>query len=203
VHVVTPRVLLDERVVAVQPSLVRALGMNCAVVAQQVHYHLRSGGVRAYDGHEWVRLPYADLCDETGMTEKRARTAVGKLEADGVLVSAQPEHWDRSKWYRIDYERLDRFDTIRPTAPTGGSKRPYGRQSTAPTGGSLSSDTEDLSRARTREDQTARAQRATQERQMRDAERIDQERPSPRSQEHIARARAALNGRRTEDTAAL
>ncbi len=95
-------VLFDERVVAVQPSLVRAVGsVTAAAVLQQVHYHAQAGHVQE-DG--WVARTYADLGREIGLTEEQARRAVGKLESLGLMESCQPEGHVRRKWYRIAYD---------------------------------------------------------------------------------------------------
>lgn len=181
--------LLDERVVAVQPSLVRAFGMNCAVVLQQVHWHIRAGDTRHHDGHEWVRMPYAMIEDETGLTEKMIRTAVGKLEdPDGVavLVSCQPESWDRTKWYRIDHDNVG-LRPVRPSAREGGSNRPQGRVTTARRGASPLSDDEDPSRS------TRQAQDRIRDEQMAHLAEIDAEQPDP---DRLARIREIREARR-------
>ncbi len=97
--------LIDERVVAVQPSLVRALGLTRAVVLQQIHWHLgRAGHGVDYDGEVWFPVTQAELASETGLTEDVVHRAILALETAGLLLACQPEgHQWRRKWYRIDH----------------------------------------------------------------------------------------------------
>lgn len=91
--------LFDERVVAVQPSLVRAVGsVSTAAVLQQIHYHAQAGHTK---GEGWVVRTYAELGQEIGLSCEQIRRAVGKLEEMGVVESCQPEGHVRRKWYRI------------------------------------------------------------------------------------------------------
>lgn len=98
--------LLDERMVSAQPSLVRALGLTRAVVLQQINWHLRAAdhGIE-HQGHEWFPITLADLAAEIGLTADVVRRAVEALERDEIVLSCQPEgHQSRRKWYRIDYD---------------------------------------------------------------------------------------------------
>lgn len=119
-------VLLDERVVAVQPALVRTFGLTCAVVLQQIHWHSRTPAAEEFDGHKWVRLPYEQFANETGLTQRVVRGAVEKLEGANVVLSCQPEVWDRTKWYRIDHTNVQ-LAALRPSDGSGTSNGPIGR----------------------------------------------------------------------------
>jgi hypothetical protein len=98
--------LLTERVLTAQPSLVRALGLTKAVVLQQIQWHLTDAEHGAeHDGEWWYAITQAALADETGLTEDVVHRAIGALGDDGLLLSVQPEGWSsRRKWYRIDYD---------------------------------------------------------------------------------------------------
>lgn len=94
--------LFNERVVAVQPSLVRAVGsMTGAAVLQQIHYHSQAGDTSPFEGHEWVVRTYAELGSEIGLSEDQVRRAVVKQEAAGLIETCQPEGHVRTKWYRV------------------------------------------------------------------------------------------------------
>lgn len=123
----TSALLIHERAVLVQPSLVRALGLPTAVVLQQLHWRLSTDGLaKQHEGERWTPMTYAACCDETGLTADQVRRAVEKLEELGVVISCQPEVFNRRKSYRIDYTH----ETLSP----GESASPSGADATSTSG---------------------------------------------------------------------
>lgn len=125
-----PGLLIDERVVVVQPSLVRALGsMTAAAVVQQLHYWMPRATAE-HDGHRWVYKTAEQWSDEIGVTVKQVRSAITRLESLGIVLSCQPERskWQRRKWYRIDYDHplIARDADEYRCAQTGTSNGPSG-----------------------------------------------------------------------------
>lgn len=95
--------LLGDRVIVVQPALVKALdSISDAVVIQQLHYWTPKAESE-YDGHIWVYKTYEEWSEEIGLSPRQIRYSMTRLEALGVVISCQPEGNDRRKWYRIDY----------------------------------------------------------------------------------------------------
>lgn len=95
--------LLDERMVSAQPSLVRAFGLTNAVVLQQIHWHHVYGDGTEHDGHAWFPITYAGLAGELGLSAEQVRRAVEYLEGEELLISCQPEgRASRRKWYRVN-----------------------------------------------------------------------------------------------------
>jgi hypothetical protein len=100
------RLLLDENVIVVQPALVRALGsMIDAAILQQLHYWMPRAKAE-HAGHRWVYKTLDEWADEIGVTMKQAKSAVARLEAEGIVISCQPEGSNRRKWYRIEYDHV-------------------------------------------------------------------------------------------------
>lgn len=148
--------LFDERIVAVQPSLVRAVGsVTVAAVVQQIHYHAEYGHTESFVGAEWVKRTYADLANEIGLTCEQVRRAVNKLEAAGIVEVCQPEGHLRTKWYRLNYDSPALSDSSnRRNGQMEVAKRPI------PIGeNATSSSTKNLKREQT-EDDASRRQRA-------------------------------------------
>jgi hypothetical protein len=115
--------LSDERCIVLQPDLVRRLGnMHDAAILQQLHYWMPRA-TSVHDGHRWVYKTYEEWGLEVGLTAKQARQAVNRLEALGVVLSCQPEHWTRRKWYRIWYDH----PVLSGPAQTGSSICPDGQ----------------------------------------------------------------------------
>ena len=116
--------LLDEPCIVIQPALVRTLGhLADAAVLQQIHYWLARATVEDA-GYRWVYKTYEEWSEEVGISAKQVRSALGRLENLGLVVSCQPEAWQRRKWYRIDYESpiltgasAPEVDSIRPDGP--------------------------------------------------------------------------------------
>ncbi len=112
--------LIDERSIALQPTLIRIFGFERAAVLQQIHFHLqnlKSGKV--IEGQKWVWNTYDDWAenDFPFWEPRTVRKWFSKLEEEGLLVSAQfdKSDWNRRKYYRIDYDAFN--------AKTSASKR--------------------------------------------------------------------------------
>lgn len=123
--------LLDERPVVLQPSLVRRLGILDAAVVQQLHYWAQRA-THVHVGEVWVYKTYQAWADEIGVTAKAARGALDRLRTAGVVVSMQnpTDPHDRTLWWRVDYSSDPAFRH----APTGRSNSPDGDAPSAPTG---------------------------------------------------------------------
>lgn len=120
--------LLDDRPILVMPKLAEEVGLNEAIVLQQVHYWLQRS-TNIVDDHKWVYNSFPEWNKQFPWwgiaTVKRT---FSKLENEGYLITANYNKagFDKTKWYRINYDRLhmirrsDQFDT------TMGSKRSDG-----------------------------------------------------------------------------
>lgn len=106
------RKLVDEKPVLLLPSLAQALGLNEAIIVQQLHYWLTVNKVKERnfkDGYYWTynsigswQTQFPFWC---GRTIERM---LWKLEADGIVVTGRHNklNLDRTKWYRLDYDKL-------------------------------------------------------------------------------------------------
>lgn len=111
-------VLMDEYPILVYPSLAVALGINRAVVFQQLHFLLngQKEAKNAYnfvEGKWWVYNSYQEW-HETYFKWLAPVTLKGifnSLEKDGLIISMQSvkNPSDRRKWYTINYEAWDKF----------------------------------------------------------------------------------------------
>lgn len=105
--------LIDEYPILVYPSLAVAVGLNEAIVLQQVHYWLEANkkSHRNYrDGYYWVYNTYAEWRKQFPFwSDKTLRRTFTSLEKTGYLISANFNRtkMDQTKWYRIDYTKFD------------------------------------------------------------------------------------------------
>lgn len=112
VFALTPmnNLLIAEQPLILLPKLAKTIGLNEAIVAQQVYFLLgmKAGG-RVIDGHKWIwntldewqaeHFPFFSV-----MTLRRTIASLEKME---VLISCQPDgRMSRKKYYRIDVTKL-------------------------------------------------------------------------------------------------
>lgn len=105
------KLLIEEPPLQVLPSLALKIGLNEAIVLQQLHYLLRNPqfGCRIAE-HQWIfntyeqwRSQYFPFWSEVTIKRTFANLAEMKL-----IVSCQPEGaMSRRKYYRIDRAKLD------------------------------------------------------------------------------------------------
>ncbi|GGE58410.1 DNA replication protein DnaD [Priestia taiwanensis] len=106
------RLLLNEQPLMVLPKLACKLGLNEAILLQQLHYWLQdSKNIR--DGHKWVYNTYdAWILQFPFWSGSTLRRVMKRLEKEGYIITAKYNQMkiDNTKWYRIDYKRLERLD---------------------------------------------------------------------------------------------
>lgn len=106
--------LYDEPPLTVSPSLAAAIGLHEAIILQQVHYWTQNSeknGRNFVDGRYWVYRTYADWRkDFPFWSDSTIRGIVKRLESVGLLLSGNYNKMpmDKTKWYAIDYDKLDR-----------------------------------------------------------------------------------------------
>jgi hypothetical protein len=115
------RVLLDERPLVLLPSLAKAVGVDGAIVLQQLHYYLGDPNCgREHNGHRWIYNTYEQWRDDFPFWPLiTIRRIFGRLERRGLIIACQPETrrdgcGNRRKYYRIDYEQLEKIVTAAP-----------------------------------------------------------------------------------------
>lgn len=122
------KALINENPLLVLPSLAVTLGLNEAIVLQQVHFWLQYSRNKR-DGRLWVYKTYVDWGHEFPFwSDKTIRRAIGSLETGGTLLSTDAYNkmpMDKTKWYAIDYEKLNLVTkSIGQNDQMDGSERP-------------------------------------------------------------------------------
>lgn len=102
--------LINEPPLQVLPTLAAEIGLNNAIVLQQMHYWLRvSNNYR--DGYKWVYRTMDEWLPEFPFWSKSTvERIIRDLEKSKILVSGNYNRlkMDRTKWYRIDYKLLEK-----------------------------------------------------------------------------------------------
>ncbi|AWO73905.1 replication protein [Geobacillus thermoleovorans] len=103
--------LLDDQPLVILPQLAVAIGLNESIVVQQLHYWLEKSE-NVHDGYKWIYNTYEDWREQFPFwSESTIRRIITKLEKIGIIVSANfnRSRIDKTKWYRIDYDKLAEF----------------------------------------------------------------------------------------------
>lgn len=103
--------LIEEPPLQVLPQLAKVIGLNEAIILQQIHYWLgRSENVR--DGRKFVYKTTEDWIEEfpfwSGATVKRT---IANLKGRGLIIVTKESEgsWLRTNWYSVDYIALSRI----------------------------------------------------------------------------------------------
>ncbi|WP_227396806.1 DnaD domain-containing protein [Jeotgalibacillus aurantiacus] len=132
------KLLINESPLQVLPGLAVKIGLNEAVILQQMHYWLNhSKNFR--DGRKWVFKTYREWQLEFPFwTERTVKRVFASLEKMELVISTSEYNEmsiDKTKWYSIDYDKLEEItiDAFGPSivtnCPVDGDKmaRPEGQ----------------------------------------------------------------------------
>ena len=107
------KLLIQEPPLQVLPSLAILIGLNEAIVLQQIHYLMRISD-HVYNGQKWVCLTFEEWACRHFVFWSVAtiKRVFNRLEKQKFILSTNAFNangFDRSKWYSIDYGQLDEF----------------------------------------------------------------------------------------------
>ena len=106
------RLLLDSQPLIVIPELASIAGLNESIVLQQIHYWTeinRKAGRNYRDGYYWTYNSYQDWQAQLPFwsvsTIKRVLNGL-KNKTLIVMANYNQAKFDRTLWYRVDYQAL-------------------------------------------------------------------------------------------------
>lgn len=114
------KLVVGESALVVSPLLAVKLGLNEAMVLQQIHYWLEKS-LHVHEGRKWVYNSYKQWQVQFPFwSETTIKRTIKSLEEQGLITSGNFNHskMDRTKWYSIDYELLAQLTKEGPTAAT-------------------------------------------------------------------------------------
>ena len=104
------RLLIDEPPLQVLPSLAREIGLNEAIMLQQMHYWLIKSS-HEFEGVEWFYKTLEDWQTEfpfwSAMTIRRTLTNLEKQKVIRI-GNFNKKKFDKTKWYTIEYQCVNR-----------------------------------------------------------------------------------------------
>lgn len=127
----TSKLLIDESPLQVLPTLACKVGLNGAIILQQVHYWLmiakKAKDERKFiDGHWWVYNSYKEWKENfPWWSLPTIKRTIYDLEAAGLLISKEmnSKDWDHTKWYSINYDALNELTDCINLIPSEESER--------------------------------------------------------------------------------
>jgi hypothetical protein len=103
------RLLINESPLQALPTLAKLIGLDRAVILQQIQYWL-SISANEVAGHRWIYNTYDQWGEQfPWLSSRSVRRHIKWLESEGYLITATFNHrkGDDTKWYRINYDKLE------------------------------------------------------------------------------------------------
>ena len=102
------QLLLNEQPLFVLPSLAERVGINEAILLQQLHYWLQVS-THKHEGRTWRYQTYEGWAEELPwMSPSGVRKLLNRLKENGLIITSQfnSNSFDKTLWYTIDYDTL-------------------------------------------------------------------------------------------------
>ncbi|HCU0916130.1 TPA: DnaD domain protein [Staphylococcus aureus] len=103
------KLLIDDYPIQVLPKLAELIGLNEAIVLQQIHYWIRNSK-HEYDNKKWIYNSYSKWIEQFPFwSESTIKRAITSLEKQNLLHvgNYNKAGFDRTKWYSINYFELE------------------------------------------------------------------------------------------------
>ena len=103
------KLLLDEHPLLVLPSLAKKIGLNEAIILQQINYWLIDSK-KEIDGRKWTYNSIKAWNEQfPWLNEKTIRRCLKRLTSMGILIlgNYNSHAYDRTIWYSIDLDKLE------------------------------------------------------------------------------------------------
>ncbi|MFD0826345.1 hypothetical protein ACT8ZR_11830 [Neobacillus sp. M.A.Huq-85] len=102
-------VFMKDNQMMVCPSLAKLIGLNEAIVLEQVHYWVNKS-TDLIEERKWIYNTYNDWQEQLSFWSlSTIKRIFHSLEDHGLILSGNwnQSKMDKTKWYTIDYERLE------------------------------------------------------------------------------------------------
>ena len=107
------KLLIHEAPLQILPTLALKLGLNEALVLQQLHYWLNQSN-KIIDNKPWIYNTYQDWLEQFPFwSDKTLRRIFSNLKEKGLVESAyhSSHKSNRTKWYTLNYAELEKLET--------------------------------------------------------------------------------------------
>lgn len=114
------KLLIDDYPIQVLPKLAKEIGLNEAIILQQIHYWLNTSK-HNYDGKKWIYNSYPNWVKQFPFwSERTVKRTFSSLEKQDLLFvgNYNKAGFDKTKWYSINYKILNEL-VARPSGQNG------------------------------------------------------------------------------------
>lgn len=109
------RLLFSENPLVVNPELAKKIGLNEAIILQQLHYWSQKSSIE-HDGYKWVYNTIEQWHEQFMFFSKDTIKRTLKKLKDAGLIKVERlsnNRLDRTNYYAIDYKKLESIDDAR------------------------------------------------------------------------------------------
>lgn len=103
--------LLNKRPILFNPEVAEVIGLNQAIVLQQINYWINKPFAKEIDGKRWIynSIDQWQKDNFPFWSERTIRRILKKLEDEELIISGRfnKATYDQTKWYTINEERLE------------------------------------------------------------------------------------------------
>jgi len=103
------KLLFDEHPLVILPELAVRIGLNEAIVLQQIHFWLQKSD-HLIGGVKWVYNTVEEWSEQFPFfSPSTVRRTLGKLESEGYVITGNHNRlkMDKTKWYSINYAVIE------------------------------------------------------------------------------------------------
>lgn len=104
--------LFDSHPIVVDRELAAVFGLNESILLQQLNYWLNSKAAKTVNGRKWIYNSYKQWQEDNFPFWSLAtvRRAIENCEKKGLIITGNfnKAGFDKTKWYSIDYDAVDR-----------------------------------------------------------------------------------------------
>ena len=113
------QLLINEPPLQVLPTLAQLIGLNKAIVLQQVHYWLNPQfNKNWFEEKYWVFNTFEQWQKQFPFwSERTIQRITANLEEEGLLITFITPGFQKTKYYTIDYDRLNQVSSHDPVKP--------------------------------------------------------------------------------------
>ncbi|WAG30179.1 conserved phage C-terminal domain-containing protein [Staphylococcus chromogenes] len=107
------KLLIDDYPIQVLPKLAEEIGLNEAIILQQIHYWLNTSK-HNYNGKKWMYNSYPKWIEQFPFwSESTIKRIITSLEKQNLVHvgNYNKAGFDRTKWYSINYIELNKLVT--------------------------------------------------------------------------------------------
>jgi hypothetical protein len=111
------KLLFDEQPIVISRALAKVIGLNEAIILQQIHYWIevnRKANTNFKDGRYWTYNSIKKWHDNdfSFWSASTVKRTFASLKDKGLLIVSNYNKagYDRTKWYSIDYDKLKALD---------------------------------------------------------------------------------------------